>query len=129
LVSALIFRTPEWRQRESVVCKCCDQPVTVGEYVEHVASVHPDVVAANIARGRDSARIYRRIGLLIGLPFTAVWLVVFVYTLLILRASYFPGYPLLMLLAPFVLILAAAAYASRATRSEAPKTSALPGLR
>ena len=40
--------------------------VTVGEYVQHVASVHPDVVAANIARGRDTGRVYRRIGLLIG---------------------------------------------------------------
>ena len=129
MVSALLFRTPEWRRRETVVCRYCSQPVTVGEYVQHVASAHPDVVAANVARGRDTGRIYRRLGLLIGLPFTAVWLVVFVYTLLILQASYFPGYPLLMLLAPFLLILAAAAYAIRATRSEAPKTVAPPGPR
>ena len=120
------FRTPVWRLREPVVCKYCRQQVTVGDYVEHVRSVHPDVVAANIARGQDTARVYRRIGLLVGLPFTAVWLAVFIYTLLILQVSYFPGYPLLMLLAPFLLILGAAIYARRATRSEAPKVSRPP---
>ena len=108
------------------VCKYCGQSLTVAETVNHIYSAHPEIVAANIARGRENQKIMRRLRLKVGLPLSSLWLVFFVYTLFVLRISFFPGYPLVMIAAPFALNFATAAYANWKTRFLAPRTRVPP---